>query len=88
MRAVDAGPLAMSKFVEDLTALLLGINRRYKTQASVQLVGVETEEEGRAALERIFAPIIARFDANAAEALAEFRAELVSHAIQRTNPGS
>ena len=42
LRAVDAGPLAMSKFVEDLTALLLGINRRYKTQASVRLVGVET----------------------------------------------
>jgi len=43
-RAVDAGPLAMSKFVEDLTALLLGINRRYKTQAAVQIVGVETAE--------------------------------------------
>ena len=41
LRAVDAGPLAMSRFVEDLTALILGINRRYKTQASVRIVGVE-----------------------------------------------
>ena len=41
LRAVDAGPLAMSKFVEDLPALILGINRRYKTQASVQMVGVD-----------------------------------------------
>ena len=42
LRAIDAGPLAMSKFVEDLTALILGINRRYKTQAAVHMVGVET----------------------------------------------
>ena len=42
LRAVDAGPLAMSKIVEDLTALILGINRRYKTQAGVRMVGVET----------------------------------------------
>lgn len=41
LRGVDAGPLAMSKFVEDLTALILGINRRYKTQAAVQMVGLE-----------------------------------------------
>ncbi len=40
LRAVDAGPLAMSKFVEDITALILGINRRYKKQAAVQMVGL------------------------------------------------
>ena len=40
LRAVDAGPLAMSRFVEDITALLLGINRRYKTQAAVRMVGL------------------------------------------------
>ena len=40
LRGVDAGPLAMSKFVEDLTALILGINRRYKTQAAVRMVGL------------------------------------------------
>ena len=41
LRGVDAGPLALSKFVEDLTALILGINRRYKTLAAVQMVGLE-----------------------------------------------
>ena len=40
LRAVDAGPLAASRFVEEITALLLGINRRYKTQAAVQIVGL------------------------------------------------
>ncbi|PZC48348.1 MAG: hypothetical protein DK306_000958 [Chloroflexi bacterium] len=42
LRAIDAGPLAMSRFVEDLTALILGINRRYKTQAAVRMVGIES----------------------------------------------
>jgi hypothetical protein len=41
LRPVDAGPLAMSKFVEDLTALILGINRRYRAQAAVRMLGVE-----------------------------------------------
>ena len=40
LRGVDAGPLAMSKFVEDITALLLGINRRSKAQAAVRIVGI------------------------------------------------
>ena len=40
LRGVDAGPLAVSKFVEDLTALILGINRKYRTSAAVQLVGL------------------------------------------------
>lgn len=42
LRAVDAGPLSMSRFVEDLTALILGINRRYKTQAAIRMVGVDS----------------------------------------------
>ena len=41
LRPVDAGPLAMSKYVEDLTALILGINRRYRTQAAVRMLGAE-----------------------------------------------
>ena len=41
LRGVDAGPLSASKFVEDITALLLGVNRRYKAQAAVQLVGLD-----------------------------------------------
>lgn len=40
LRGVDAGPLAMSKFVEDLTALILGINHRYKASAAIQMVGL------------------------------------------------
>ena len=41
LRPIDAGPLSMSKFVEDLTALIIGVNMRYKTQAAVRMVGVE-----------------------------------------------
>ena len=40
LRAVDAGPLSMSRFVEDITALILGINRRYKAHAAVKMVGI------------------------------------------------
>jgi NADPH-dependent F420 reductase len=40
LRAVDGGPLANSRYVEDLTALLLNINRRYKAHASVRIVGI------------------------------------------------
>ncbi len=39
-RAVDGGPLASSRYVEGITALLLGINRRYKALAGVRIVGV------------------------------------------------
>lgn len=41
LRPIDAGPLSMSKFVEDLTALIIGMNMRYKTQAAVRMVGVD-----------------------------------------------
>lgn len=41
LRAIDAGPLSMSKFVEDLTALIIGMNMRYKTQAAVRMVGID-----------------------------------------------
>ena len=40
LRPVDAGPLVMSRLVEGLTPLILGINRRYKTQAAVQFVSL------------------------------------------------
>lgn len=40
LRGIDAGPLTMSKVVEDMTALLLGINQRYKTLAALQIVGI------------------------------------------------
>ena len=39
-RGVDAGPLRNSRYIEDITVLLVGINRRYKTQAGVRIVGL------------------------------------------------
>ncbi len=40
VRAIDGGPLASSRMVEGITALLVNINRRYKTLAGVRIVGV------------------------------------------------
>ncbi len=39
-RGIDAGPLRNSRYIEDITVLLVGINRRYKTQAGVRIVGL------------------------------------------------
>jgi 8-hydroxy-5-deazaflavin:NADPH oxidoreductase len=39
-RAIDGGPLAYSRYVEDLTALILALNRRYKAHASVKFTGL------------------------------------------------
>lgn len=40
VRAVDGGGLASAPFIEAITPLLVNINRRYKTQASIRIVGV------------------------------------------------
>ncbi len=40
VRAVDAGPLRFSRFVEGLTVLLIGINGRYKTHSGVRVTGL------------------------------------------------
>lgn len=40
-RAVDAGPLRFSRFVEGMTILLIGINGRYKAHSSVRISGLE-----------------------------------------------
>ncbi len=40
IRAVNAGPLANSRYVEDVTALLLNINRLYKTETHVRILGL------------------------------------------------
>lgn len=40
VRAVDAGPLAYARYIEGLTALLISLNRRYKTQSGVQITGL------------------------------------------------
>ena len=40
VRAVDGGGLANSRYVEDLTALLLNINRTYKAHSSIRITGI------------------------------------------------
>lgn len=42
VRALNGGALAYSRYVEDLTALILAMNRRYKAHASVAFVGIGT----------------------------------------------
>ena len=39
-RYVDAGPLSNSRTVEAITALLVGINMRYKTHSGIRITGV------------------------------------------------
>ncbi|MHB8189449.1 MAG: NADPH-dependent F420 reductase [Ferrimicrobium sp.] len=41
MRALDAGTLAQAGAIESLTAVLLNINLRYKTRASIKLTGID-----------------------------------------------
>ncbi len=40
VRAVDAGPLRYSRFVEGLTVLLIGVNMRHRATTSVRLEGL------------------------------------------------
>ncbi|MQG76987.1 MAG: NADPH-dependent F420 reductase [SAR202 cluster bacterium] len=40
VRAVNGGGLANSRYVEDLTALLLNINRTYKAHSSIRITGI------------------------------------------------
>jgi NADPH-dependent F420 reductase len=41
LRLIDAGPLENARIVEPLTALLIGINRRYKTdRAGIRITGL------------------------------------------------
>ena len=40
IRGVNGGNLRASRYVEGITALLVGINRNYKTEAHVQIVGI------------------------------------------------
>jgi 8-hydroxy-5-deazaflavin:NADPH oxidoreductase len=39
-RAIDAGPLANARALEGMTAVLLNINRRYKTHAGIRVIGL------------------------------------------------
>jgi predicted dinucleotide-binding enzyme len=40
MRGIDAGPLRLSRHLEAMTAVLLSINRRYRTQAGIRITGM------------------------------------------------
>lgn len=44
VRALDGGALAYSRYVEDLTALILAMNRRYKAHASVRFTNLTVPE--------------------------------------------
>lgn len=44
LRAVDGGPLEAARIAEQLTALLIGINIRYKTHAGVQFTDLPAKE--------------------------------------------
>lgn len=42
LRALDAGPLEMSRITESITALLISLNRRYKTRHSgIRITGIK-----------------------------------------------
>jgi hypothetical protein len=41
LRGVDGGSLANAKYVEQITPLLVNINRIYKIHASIKIVGIE-----------------------------------------------
>jgi len=43
-RAVDAGPLRFSRFVEGLTTLVIGINGRYKAHGAIKITGIPDRE--------------------------------------------
>jgi NADPH-dependent F420 reductase len=40
LRCVDAGPLEMARIVEPLTAMLIGVNARYRTHAGLRVTGL------------------------------------------------
>ncbi|MGE5858116.1 MAG: NADPH-dependent F420 reductase, partial [Solirubrobacterales bacterium] len=40
LRAVDAGPLERARIIEPLTALLIGINSRYKAHTGIKITGL------------------------------------------------
>lgn len=43
LRALNAGPLRLSGIAEDLTVLLISMNKRYRTNASVRITGIALE---------------------------------------------
>ena len=39
-RAIDAGPLAVARALEGMTAVIVNVNRRYKAHAGIRLTGI------------------------------------------------
>lgn len=48
MRAVDAGPLRLTRPIEELTAVLVSINRRYRIHAGVNIAGLARDQADEA----------------------------------------
>ncbi|MGQ9572413.1 MAG: NADPH-dependent F420 reductase [Dehalococcoidia bacterium] len=46
VRALDAGPLANSRYLEEFTAVLLGLNRIYKAHTSIKVTGISVSPKG------------------------------------------
>jgi NADPH-dependent F420 reductase len=44
LRSVNAGPLEQARIVEPLTAMLIGINSRYKTHAGIKITGLPDDD--------------------------------------------
>jgi len=44
LRCVDAGPLEQARIVEQITALMIGINGRYRTHAGIKVTGLPDGE--------------------------------------------
>ena len=46
VRALDGGPLANSRCLEEFTGLLLNLNKTYKAHSSLKIAGIPTTREG------------------------------------------
>ncbi|MFL6136440.1 MAG: NADPH-dependent F420 reductase [Frankiaceae bacterium] len=40
LRGIDAGPLRLARWIEGMTAVIIAVNRRYKTRAGLRVTGV------------------------------------------------
>jgi len=42
VRALDGGPLANSRYLEEFTVVLLNLNKTYKARTSLKIAGIPT----------------------------------------------
>jgi NADPH-dependent F420 reductase len=47
-RGIDAGALRMSRYLEPMTAVLISINKKYRTHAGISVTGLQDELDGGA----------------------------------------